>query len=130
MTENEVKVTRERWKPIKGEWGAFYAVSNLGRIKSLERTVSGWKRPVTKKERIIKPSVHTRSGLLCFRAWESGRAKVFFIHRAVAIAFVRRPRGMVVVSFKDGDSRNCAAKNLFWTTSSESIKKGIANAKK
>lgn len=116
---------KEKWKPIKGEWGAFYAVSNFGRVKSLERTIQGWKRPVTKKERLIKLAVHKRSGLLCFRAWSEGKAKVFFVHRIVAQTFVRKARLYNVVSFRDGDVKNCSASNLYWTAAGEAIKAGL-----
>ena len=119
----------EKWRPIKGEWGQFYAVSNEGRVKSLTRTIQGWKSQVTKKERIIKPSVHQRSGMLCFRAWAEGRAKVFFIHRLVAQCFIRKPKHLTVVAFKDGDVLNVDSKNLYWTKSGELIKAGIAKSR-
>jgi len=116
---------KEKWKPIKGEWGAFYAVSNFGRVKSLERTIQGWKRPVTKKERVIKLAVHKRSGLLCFRAWSEGKAKVFFVHRIVAQAFVRKARLHNVVAFIDGNTGNCMASNLCWIPAGEAIRAGL-----
>lgn len=51
---NDVNIS-EVWKDIKGYEG-LYQISNLGRVKSLERTVaakSGSKRTV--RERILKP---------------------------------------------------------------------------
>ncbi len=45
---------QEIWKPIKGYEG-LYEVSNLGRIKSLERIVNtNFGKPQLQKEKIIK----------------------------------------------------------------------------
>lgn len=120
----------EKWRCIPGDWGHFYEVSNLGRVKSMPRTVNGWKKPVTRKEQLIKPTIHKKSGFLCFRAWSNGKYKVFFLHRVVASTFVRNPskKTFDIVGFKDGDINNCASKNLYWTSAGELLK--IRNAQK
>lgn len=127
-----VKVCKyERWKPIKGEWGMFYAVSNYGNVVSLERTVKGWKRPVTRKQRMIKPMKHTKSGMLIFRAYVEGRYKVFFIHRLVADLFIKRRKSdpYDMVDFIDGNFENCRADNLRWAKTGDLIKQRLKQKK-
>lgn len=54
--EKENPIETEVWKDIKGYEG-LYQVSNMGRVKSLERIIirkNGSKMPV--KERILKPT--------------------------------------------------------------------------
>lgn len=39
------------------------------------------------------------------------------VHRIVAEAYVPNPEGLPYVGFKDGNSLNCKASNLYWTAS-------------
>ena len=76
----------ERWKDIPGYEGHFQA-SDLGRIKSLNRTVPhsycGYK---TVRERIRKACLSR--GYLRVSLRKHGTIKCFFIHQLVAMAFL------------------------------------------
>ena len=49
-----INLEQEIWKDIKGYEG-LYQVSNLGRVKSLERQVWNRFQMVNKPEKILKP---------------------------------------------------------------------------
>lgn len=77
----------EVWKDIKG-YEKLYQVSNLGRVKSLERTVKCFYRGnKNKKEIILKQNF--RNFYLCVGLNKDRCRKIFDIHRLVAINFIR-----------------------------------------
>ena len=79
---------KEIWKDIEGYEG-LYEVSNMGRVKSLERTVwdnRGYYRTVP--ERIMKGK-KSGSGYLQVHLSKDGKKKWYLIHRLVAEAFIQ-----------------------------------------
>ena len=79
--------TREIWVDIKNYEGK-YRISNLGRVKSLERQVSHdgitWIQP----ERIMCHWCGTTSLYDCVRLYKGGVGKKFSVHRLVAQHFL------------------------------------------
>ena len=113
----------EIWKPISGYEG-FYEVSNLGRIRSLERIVEcsdGRKRKI--KDRTLLGARYSggNSGVTLHK---EGCAKVVNIHRIVAEAFVPNPLEKEEVNHKDENPSNNHASNLEWVTCKENINYG------
>lgn len=107
--------TREKWKDIHGYEG-LYQVSDLGRIKSLGRTITyanGTSHPY--KERVRKNNTH-KNGYKNVDLWKDGRAKTFKVHRLVAQAFVPNPKNLSEVNHIDEDKENNKASNLEWVT--------------
>ena len=79
---------REEWRPVVGYEG-LYEVSNMGRVRSVERTVwdnRGYYKTV--QERIRKPQ-NNRHGYLCVVLAKDGKIKNHYIHRLVAEAFIQ-----------------------------------------
>ena len=110
----------EIWKPISGYEG-FYEVSNLGRIRSLERIVEcsdGRKRKI--KDRTLKGSSYS-GGYSGVTLHKDGCAKFVNIHRIVAEAFVPNPLEKEEVNHKDENPSNNHASNLEWVTHKENI---------
>lgn len=106
---------QEIWKPISGYEG-LYEVSNLGRVRSLDRIVryrNGNDRLT--KGRLLRPCLPQgyQQVTLCDELSNSP----FKVHRLVAIAFCVREIGCNVVNHIDGIKTNNAADNLEWTTS-------------
>lgn len=52
---------------------------------------------------------------------ETGKSKIYAVHRLVAIAFIPNPEGKAVVNHKDGNKTNNIADNLEWMTQAENV---------
>jgi len=119
----------EIWKDIKGYEG-LYQVSNIGRVKSLERTVprkNGSKLPI--KERILKPKANRDGYLTVVLCKGSGKRKGFLVHRLVCEAFHKNPKNKPCVNHIDENKTNNTAGNLEWCTYSENNKHGTRTAR-
>ena len=77
----------EVWKYVK-EYEGLYKVSNLGRVKSLERIkMLRGKYPYVMKEKILKLIVHS-TGYMSITLYKNNNQKSFKIHQLVAISFL------------------------------------------
>lgn len=109
----------EVWKDIPGYEG-LYQVSNMGRVKSLERTKDNNGGKVAIPERIMRTSVDTVGySIVCLT--KDGKRKTHKIHRLVGMAFVPNPENKQEINHKDGDKRNNCAVNLEWSTRLENM---------
>lgn len=105
----------EIWKDIKGYEG--YQVSNLGRVRSLDRDIliqlpNGKFYKSRKKGRLLTPS-KDKDGYLQISINHSKHGK---IHRLVAMAFLPNPNNYKCVNHKDENKQNNHADNLEWCT--------------
>lgn len=127
---------KETWKDISGYEG-FYQVSNLGRIKSLERYVqkNGFK---TKKKSKIKSCYVTNMGYLRVELSKNKNNRKFLVHRLVAETFIPNNNTELQVNHIDGNKQNNNINNLEWITPTENnlhairlgLKKDFNNKKK
>ena len=110
---------RERWKQIAGYEG-LYEVSNLGRVRSVERLVGAkFAGGVSRRQgRILVPVLHS-FGYLTVTLSKNDRKKRFTIHRLVATAFLPNPLNKPQVNHIDGVPGNAKVTNLEWVTRSE-----------
>lgn len=103
---------KEEWRDIQGYEG-LYQVSNLGRVKSLERMVSfGWSHR-TISEKILK-QFKLNSGYLFVCLKKDGKGKNKTIHRLVAEAFIPNPDNLPQCNHKDENPLNNCLENLEW----------------
>lgn len=111
-TETEV------WKDILG-YENVYQVSNLGRIKSLEREEFMTRNNCYKvrKEKVLKPNIDKR-GYEKVRLYKNGKGKSIFVHRLVAIAFIENPNKYPIINHIDEVPLNNHVSNLEWCTHS------------
>lgn len=105
----------EIWRPIKGYEG-LYEVSNLGRVKSVERTIirkNGMKQTFQKKHKtsVLNPQGYYQTGL-----WKEGKIKLITNHRLVAEAFIPNPDNKSEIDHIDTDKTNNRVENLRWCT--------------
>lgn len=106
----------EYWRPIPGYEG--YEVSNLGRVRSIDRWVKySDGRLRLYKGRILKP-VKRKDGYLQVNLSKDNRGKMFLVHRLVAMAFIPNPDNLPMINHKDENPGNNAASNLEWCDSS------------
>lgn len=111
---------KETWLPVVG-WEGLYEVSDLGRVRSLDRFVAsrdGSRKP--HKGRILTGSINRSTGYRTATLVDasSGRRHYALIHRLVLEAFVGPcPDGMECCH-SDLDRSNEALSNLRWDTRS------------
>lgn len=104
---------KEIWKPVKG-WERYYAVSNLGRVRSLTRFVKTSTGSRIFMGRILKPGISAIYPQLLFSS-PKRQARVY-VHRLVAEQFIGGcPIGMEVCH-NDGNPENNILSNLRYDT--------------
>lgn len=105
----------EVWKDIEG-YEEIYQVSNLGRVRSLDRRVYTY----LKKGRVMKTydNGHYYQYLtLC----NGKKSRKHYVHILVANAFIENPNGYEQVNHKDFDKTNNRADNLEWVSRAQNI---------
>ena len=116
-------VCLERWLPITGYEGK-YEVSDLGRVKSLERSdFRGDGHPFKVEARILKTQVDKYGYVYSTLS----NNKKFKVHRLVGIAFVPNPGNKETINHFDEVKSNNRFDNLGWFSIAEQNKysKGI-----
>ena len=121
----------EIWRDVKGYEG-LYQVSNLGRIKSLERFIktrknkNGMNGYIHKQESIRIPTKDYK-GYLRLNLCKEGKQKPFKVHRLVAQAFIPNPNNLPQVNHKDENKENNCITNLEWCTNEYNHNYGTRN---
>lgn len=105
----------EIWKAIKGYEG-LYEVSNLGNVRSLNRTVRRRQGYIIKKGRILIPFYEEKKGYYQVALAKDGKVKKHRVHRLVAVAFLENPFNYTDVNHKDEVKTNNNVDNLEWCT--------------
>lgn len=119
----------EIWKDVK-EYEGIYQVSNLGRVKALERTWYSGRNGCTKKtkpEHIMKYRLAKNTGYCLLKLVKNGVEKHVFVHRLVAETFISNPNNLPEVNHIDGNKENNCVDNLEWCTEKENISHAIKN---
>lgn len=112
-------MTREEWKDVEGYEG-IYQVSNLGRLKSLERIVHSKKWDRREPSKILSPP-QLKSGYLIASLHKEGKTKSVLLHRLIAKAFIPNPNNLPQVNHKDGNKQNNMIDNLEWVSAQDNI---------
>lgn len=106
-------IEEEIWKDIKGYEG-LYQVSNLGRVKSLERFIIDERNRFYHLCSKILKLQQTRNGHYKIRLTNEKKAKNFYVHRLVAEAFIPNPFNYPIINHKDECPGNNSVDNLEW----------------
>lgn len=115
----------EQWKSIQG-YENYYEVSNLGRVRSVDRLVPHARHGFTKQSGKVLTPAET-DGYLKVALSMNRSLRSFRVHRLVAIAFVDNPDSLQEVNHKDGDKLNNQSSNLEWCTHSQNVKHAFDN---
>jgi hypothetical protein len=114
----------EVWKDIKGYEG-LYQVSNMGRVKSLEKKCKccgGGVRTIRCK--ILKQTPYS-NGYLMLSLSKENEIKKFMVHRLVAIMFIENTENKPTVDHKNTIITDNRVDNLRWATQKENLSNEI-----
>lgn len=115
---------KEEWKPVVGYEG-LYEVSNLGRIKSVERVVRRGRYSHKVKE-CIKTQVLNTNGYPCVSLCKNGKSRQKTIHQLIANAFINNPLNLPEIDHKNADRTDYSIDNLQWVTHRENMNNPIS----
>lgn len=109
------ELASEKWRPVIG-YEAFYAVSNIGRIKRLR----GYR---CRQERILKDQSH--EGYPCVTLCVLPQRQFIAIHRLVAKAFLGPYPPNKEVNHIDHDKMNPRLTNLEYVTHKKNVEEAV-----
>lgn len=118
-------LSNEIWKDIPGYEG-FYQISNMGRVKGLERTIVYKNNYVHKYESKVKKQKITEDGYLRVGLNKSNNQKWITVHRLVALAFIPNPNNKETVNHINENKKDNRVENLEWMTRIENQSYGTA----
>ena len=113
----------EEWRDVVGYEG-YYQVSNLGRLRSLERKVASKNGSISVKQgRLKTPYRDKKTGYAQARLSKENKSKTLLLHRLIGEAFHgAAPEGKPQVAHWDGVRGNNKASNLRWASAKENAR--------
>lgn len=115
---------QEIWKDIE-EFRGKYQVSNIGRIRSLDRLniyKNGSKR--IEKGKILSLS-HNKLGYIQVLLHKENKRYSRRVHRLVAQAFISNPNNYNEINHIDGNKENNKTDNLQWCNRTQNVRHAI-----
>ena len=121
----------EIWKDIEGYEG-LYQVSNLGRVRSLGRTIQrrtrwGTMAPYRVEGRMLKILSASYNACYVHLFDMNGKSTNHTVHRLVAKAFIPNPNNLSDVNHKDENRTNNNVENLEWMSHVDNCNYGTRN---
>ena len=111
----------EVWKDVK-HYEGFYQVSNLGRVRSVDREVyAGNGKTRVANGKVLTPNDNGYGYLIVFLT-KDGKRVNHYVHRLVAEAFVGEFSEHNVVNHIDYNTKNNRADNLEITTQEQNVR--------
>lgn len=108
---------QEIWEDIK-DFEGYYQISNIGRVKALERKMKKGFCTFIKKEKYLKPVTHN-GRYLKVTLYKDGKPTIIFVHRLVAQNFIDNPNNYKTINHKNNISDDNRVGNLEWCTQRE-----------
>lgn len=106
----------EIWQSIAG-YDGLYEVSNLGRVRSKERTIRQKNGRVRHFPEVVLKPIKIKSGYFGINLYSNGVIKQHKLHRVVAAAFIGVSD--LPIHHKDHNKANNSADNLCYVTNAE-----------
>lgn len=118
----------EIWKSIKGYEG-YYEVSNLGRVRSVDREVLDKNGRHQFKKGVIMKTREDRQGYVMVALSIGRKYSNKCVHRLVAEAFIPNPDNLPQVNHKNEVKSDNIPENLEWCTAKYNANYGDRNRK-
>ncbi|WP_316571335.1 NUMOD4 domain-containing protein [Neobacillus sp. YIM B06451] len=114
----EIKTTEEEtWRNIEG-YDSHYQVSNLGRVRSLDRKLIG-KRGGIKEIKGRLMEIKLKKGYSFVRLSKGGVRRNILVHKLVAQAFISNPDNKPIINHINNIKHDNRLENLEWATYKE-----------
>ena len=118
----------EIWKDVAGYEGK-YQVSNLGRVKSLSRTINHSDgKNITRHGKILTPFKNAKG--YCLVDLRNKARHTVQVHRLVAQAFIPNPENLPQVNHKNENKTDNYVENLEWCTAKYNSNYGTRNIRR
>lgn len=102
----------EIWKSLDFLGYPDYMVSNMGRVKTLDKYVnSSYGSKQLRKSQILKGK-KDKDGYIEVCLWKNAKSKYFRLHRLVALAFLPNPNNLPIVNHKNEIKDDNRVENL------------------
>jgi hypothetical protein len=126
-------IKMEEWRAVKGFEG-WYEISDMGRIRSLDRVIHHIEDKVYNKSKIqinegkiLTPQANNR-GYYYIMLYRNSKHYKRYIHRLVAEAFLPAPpKSYRVVNHISGNHQDNRKENLEWCTQKQNINHAFDN---
>lgn len=105
----------EIWKDVVGYEG-YYQVSNLGRVKSLDRVITDKMGLMKNLKGFVKKLTLDAKGYVVVKLSMDGERTQYRVHRLVAEAFIPNKEKLPFINHKDEVKENNHVDNLEWCT--------------
>lgn len=121
----DINFQSEEWVPVTiTNFSESYEVSNLGRVRSVDRHTTGSILIMKVKGKLLKPRMR-KDGYLTVNLSFNSCGSQFAVHRLIALAFIKNVSSLPYVNHKNGIKTDNRAENLEWVTPLENIKHAI-----
>ncbi len=121
-----IDIKNEIWKPIPNFEG-YYEASNMGRIKSLDRTIekpdkkTGKINYMTRRGKIFKIRFKHNRRYMTIRLSKNRHVLSTPVHRIIAMTFIPNPNNKPQVNHINGIKTDNRVENLSWVNNSENV---------
>lgn len=122
----------EHWKQLIGTgiFDEFYLISDLGRVKSLDRVVNAKNNSFLTMKGVTLKQKLTKNGYLNVCLAANSQKKHFRVHRLVGFVWIPNPNNLPEINHKKGIKTDNRACELEWSDKSENEKHAYRNGLK
>lgn len=114
----------EIWEKLKN-YEDSHQVSNLGKVRTVERTVKGLNGLRKYKSKLLTIFIRKKDSYCRICLCKNGEERIEYLHRIVAETFIENPENKPQVNHKNGIKSDNRVENLEWCTPKENTHHGF-----